>query len=325
MFDFEKQPVISVDELSDDSRYGRFVIEPLERGYGTTLGNSLRRILLSSLPGTAVSQVKIDGISHEFSSVPGVKEDVTDIILNIKKLAMKNKSDDPAPKTGYISFTGEGVVTAADIQVDSDIDIINKDQVIATLSGGRDTTLNMELTITNGRGYVSSDRNKMEDQPIGMIAIDSIYSPIDRVNIAVENARVGDRTDYDKLILEVYTRGTISPQDAVSLAAKIMSSHLGLFMHLTENSSDEEGGLFPKESGDEVQENWQDKSIDELELSVRSYNCLKRAGINTIGELCDRSEEDMRKIRNLGRKSMEEIVAKINQLGLSLRSDETAE
>lgn len=325
MFDFEKQPVISVDELSDDNRYGRFIIKPLERGYGTTLGNSLRRILLSSLPGTAVSQVKIEGISHEFSSIPGVKEDVTDIILNIKKLAMKNRSDDPSPKMAYISFTGEGVVTAADIQVDSDIEIINKDQVIATLSGGRDTALNMELTITNGRGYVSSDRNKMEDQPIGMIAVDSIYSPIERVNMTVDDLRIGSKTDYDQLTLEIYTKGTIAPQDALSLAARIMSSHLGLFMHLTENASDEEGGLFPKDSGDEVQENWEDKSIDELELSVRSYNCLKRAGINTIGELCDRSEEDMRKIRNLGRKSMEEIIAKINQLGLSLRSDDSTE
>ena len=233
MFDFQK-PKIEIAEISEDKKYGRFVVEPLERGYGTTLGNSLRRIMLSSLPGAAVSQVKIDGVLHEFSSIPGVKEDVTEIIMNIKELAIRNNSSSDEPKVAYIEFEGEGVVTAADIQVDSDIQILNPDLVIANLNGGADCKLYMELTITKGRGYVSSDKNKTEDTPIGVIAIDSIYTPVERVNLSIENTRVGQITDYDKLTLDVYTNGTLEPDEAVSLAAKVLSEHLSLFIDLSE-------------------------------------------------------------------------------------------
>ena len=234
MFDFNK-PNIEITDISDDKKYGRFVVEPLERGYGTTLGNSLRRIMLSSLPGSAISQVKIDGVLHEFSSIPGVKEDVTEIIMNLKSLAIKNTSESDEPKTAYIEFEGEGVVTGADINInDPDIEIVNPDQVIATLSGGKDCRLNMELTITKGRGYVSSDKNKTEDMPIGVIAIDSIYTPVERVNLTVENTRVGQITDYDKLTLDVWTKGTMLPDEAVSLAAKVLSEHLKLFVDLSE-------------------------------------------------------------------------------------------
>ena len=235
MFDFQK-PKIEIAEISEDKKYGRFVVEPLERGYGTTLGNSLRRIMLSSLPGAAVSQVKIDGVLHEFSSIPGVKEDVTEIIMNIKELAIRNNSSSDEPKVAYIEFEGEGVVTAADIQVDSDIQILNPDLVIANLNGGADCKLYMELTITKGRGYVSSDKNKTEDTPIGVIAIDSIYTPVERVNLSIENTRVGQITDYDKLTLDVYTNGTLEPDEAVSLAAKVLSEHLNLFIDLSENA-----------------------------------------------------------------------------------------
>ena len=235
MFDFEK-PKIEIAEISEDKKYGRFVVEPLERGYGTTLGNSLRRIMLSSLPGAAVSQVKIDGVLHEFSSIPGVKEDVTEIIMNIKSLAIKNNSDTNEAKIAYIEFEGEGVVTAADIQVDQDIEILNPDLVIATLNGGADSKLYMELTITKGRGYVSSDKNKNEELPIGVIAVDSIYTPVERVNLSVQNTRVGQITDYDKLTLDVYTNGTLEPDEAVSLAAKVLSVHLNLFIDLSENA-----------------------------------------------------------------------------------------
>ena len=233
MFDFEK-PKIEIAEISEDKKYGKFVVEPLERGYGTTLGNSLRRIMLSSLPGAAVSQVKIDGVLHEFSSIPGVKEDVTEIIMNIKNLAIRNNSSTNEPKVAYIEFEGEGVVTAADIQVDSDIQILNPDLVIANLNGGPDCKLYMELTITNGRGYVSADKNKTEDIPIGVIAIDSIYTPVERVNLLIENTRVGQITDYDKLTLDVYTNGTLEPDEAVSLAAKVLSEHLSLLIDLSE-------------------------------------------------------------------------------------------
>ena len=287
MFDFQK-PKIEIAEISEDKKYGKFVVEPLERGYGTTLGNSLRRIMLSSLPGAAVSQVKIDGVLHEFSSIPGVKEDVTEIIMNIKNLAIRNNSSTNEPKVAYIEFEGEGVVTAADIQVDSDIQILNPDLVIANLNGGPDCKLYMELTITNGRGYVSADKNKTEDIPIGVIAIDSIYTPVERVNLLIENTRVGQITDYDKLTLDVYTNGTLEPDEAVSLAAKVLSEHLSLF----------------------------------IELSVRSYNCLKRAGINTVEELTNRTPEDMMKVRNLGRKSLEEVLAKLKELGLQLNQGE---
>lgn len=318
MFDFEK-PKIKIVEMSDDKRYGRFVVEPLERGYGTTLGNSLRRIMLSSLPGAAVSQVKIDGVLHEFSSIPGVKEDVTEIIMNIKSLAIRNSSETNEAKTAYIEFEGEGVVTAADIQADQDIEIMNPDQVIAHLSGGPDCKLYMELTITKGRGYVSAERNKTEDLPIGVISVDSIYTPIERVNLLVENTRVGQITDFDKLTLDVYTNGTLGPDEAVSLAAKVLSEHLNLFIDLSENARTVD---IMVEKQDNEKEKVMEMNIDELELSVRSYNCLKRAGINTVEELCNRTSEDMMKVRNLGRKSLEEVLAKLNELGLHLKPGE---
>ena len=318
MFDFEK-PRIEISEISDDKRYGRFVVEPLERGYGTTLGNSLRRIMLSSLPGAAVSQVKIDGVLHEFSSIPGVKEDVTEIIMNIKNLAIKNNSTTNESKIAYIEFSGEGVVTAGDIQVDQDIEILNPDLVIAHLNGGADSKLYMELTITKGRGYVSADKNKNPDLPIGVIAIDSIYTPVERVNLSIQNTRVGQITDYDKLTLDVYTNGTLAPDEAVSLAAKVLSEHLNLFIDLSENAKTAEVMI---EKEDNAKEKVLEKNIDELELSVRSYNCLKRAGINTVEELTNRTPEDMMKVRNLGRKSLEEVLAKLKELGLQLNQGE---
>ena len=318
MFDFNK-PMIQIEELSADKRFGRFVVEPLERGYGTTLGNSLRRIMLSSLPGAAISQVKIDGVLHEFSPIPGVKEDVSEIIMNLKSLAIRNTSETDEPKNAYIEFEGEGVVRAADIQVDSDIQIMNPDQVIATLDGGVNSKLNMEMTITKGRGYVSADKGKLEDQPIGVIAVDSIYTPVERVNMSVENTRVGQQTDFDKLTLDVWTRGTLSPEEAVSLAAKVLSEHLKLFVDLTETAKSVEVMIEPK---DDDKEKALEMNIDELELSVRSYNCLKRAGINTVEELCNKTSEDMMKVRNLGRKSLEEVLAKLKDLGLSLRPSE---
>ena len=316
MFDFEK-PNIEIAEISEDKKYGRFVVEPLERGYGTTLGNSLRRIMLSSLPGAAVSQVKIEGVLHEFSSIPGVKEDVTEIIMNIKNLAIRNNSASNDPKIAYIEFEGEGVVRASDIQVDSDIEIMNPDLVIANLNGGADSKLYMELTITKGRGYISADKNKSEDTPIGVIAVDSIYTPIERVNLKVENTRVGQITDYDKLTLDVYTNGTIQPDEAVSLAAKVLNEHLSLFIDLSDR------GIEAQVMADKPMDpkgKVMDMNIDELELSVRSYNCLKRAGINTVEELCNKTADDMMKVRNLGRKSLEEVLGKLSELGLQLRT-----
>ena len=318
MFDFER-PNIEVAEISDDGKYGRFVVEPLERGYGITLGNSLRRIMLSSLPGAAVSRVKIEGVLHEFSSIPGVKEDVTEIIMNLKSLAIKNMSSTNEPKTANIEFEGEGVVRASDIQCDQDIVIVNSDQVIATLSGGKESKLYMELTITKGRGYVSAEKNKSEDLPIGVIAVDSIYTPVERVNMTVENTRVGQVTDYDKLTLDVYTNGTLAPDEAVSLAAKVLSEHLGLFIDLSENAKTAEVMV---EKEDDEKEKVLEMSIDELELSVRSYNCLKRAGINTVEELTNKTSDDMMKVRNLGRKSLEEVLAKLKELGLELNNAE---
>ena len=316
MFDFEK-PNIEIAEISEDKRYGKFVVEPLERGYGTTLGNSFRRIMLSSLPGAAVSQVKIEGVLHEFTSIPGVKEDVTEIIMNIKSLAIKNNSDTNEPKVAYIEYSGEGVVTAADIHADADIEILNPDLVIATLNGGADSKLYMELTITKGRGYVSADKNKNDDLPIGVIAIDSIYTPVERVNLSIQNTRVGQITDYDKLTLDVYTNGTLAPDEAVSLAAKVLSEHLSLFIDLSE-IADKADIMVEKEESEK--EKVLEMNIDELELSVRSYNCLKRAGINTVEELTNKTSEDMMKVRNLGRKSLEEVLAKLKELGLQLRS-----
>ena len=298
MFDFER-PNIEVSEISEDKKYGKFVVKPLERGYGITLGNSLRRIMLSSLPGAAVSQIKIEGVLHEFSSIPGVKEDVSEIIMNIKSLAIKNNSETNEAKTAYIEFEGEGVVRASDIQCDQDIEILNPDLVI---------------------GYVSADKNKHEDLPIGVIAIDSIYTPVERVNVTVENTRVGQSTDFDKLTLDVYTNGTLAPDEAVSLAAKVLSEHLNLFIDLSENAKTAEVMV---EKEDDEKEKVLEMSIDELELSVRSYNCLKRAGINTVEELTNKTSEDMMKVRNLGRKSLEEVLAKLKELGLQLNpSDE---
>ena len=318
MFEFEK-PRIEIAEISEDNKYGRFVVEPLERGYGTTLGNSLRRIMLSSLPGAAVNSVKIKGVLHEFSSIPGVKEDVTEIIMNIKELAIKNNSSSNEIKHAFIDVSGEGIVTAADIQVDSDIEIMNPDLVICTLNGGSDSHFEAELTIKKGRGYDGADKNKSEDASIDVIAIDSIYTPVERVNLTVENTRVGQITDFDKLTLDVFTNGTLAPDEAVSLAAKVLSEHLNLFIDLSENAKVAE--VMVETAVDPV-DKVLEMNIDELELSVRSYNCLKRAGINTVEELTNKTSEDMMKVRNLGRKSLEEVLAKLKELGLSLNSGE---
>ena len=317
MFEFEK-PRIIIDEKSEDDKYGRFVIEPLERGYGTTLGNSLRRVMLSSLPGTAVSYIKIKGVLHEFSSIPGVKEDVTEIVMNIKELCIKNNSSSDEPKIGYIEVSGDKVVTAADIHVDGDLEILNPDLVIANLNGP-DARLEMELTITNGRGYISADKNKEQEPSIDVIAVDSIYTPVDRVNLTVENTRVGQITDYDKLTLDVYTNGTIAPDEAVSLAAKVLSEHLNLFINLSEKGAD---SVVLESKGDDEKGKTLEMSIDELELSVRAFNCLKRAGINTVSELTNKTPDEMMKVRNLGRKSLDEVLAKLKDLNLELRQSE---
>ena len=313
MFDFEK-PRIKIAEISDDKKYGRFVIEPLERGYGLTLGNSLRRIMLSSLPGSAVSRIQIDGIVHEFQAIQGVKEDVSEIIMNIKNLAIKDLSETDDPKSLYIEATSEGVVTAADIRTDGDLEIINKDQVIATLSGSGAKLL-ATLTVTRGRGFVSSDKNKGDDLVVGSIPVDSIYTPVKRVNTLVENTRVGQQTDFDKLTLDVFTNGTLAPDEAVSLAAKVLSEHLKSFIDLSESAKNTEIMVEKQESATEKP---LDTTIDELELSVRSYNCLKRAGINTVRELVNKTPDDMMKVRNLGKKSLDEVLAKLKEMGLSL-------
>ncbi len=316
MFEFKK-PTIEVVESSEDKKYGKFTLEPLERGYGTTLGNSLRRVMLSSLPSAAVSQIKIAGVMHEFSTIPGVKEDVTEIIMNIKELAIRNNSSTDEPKIAYIDFSGEGVVTAGDIQADQDIEIINPDLVIATLDGSADSKLYMELTITKGRGYVGADKNATENSAVGVIPIDAIYTPVERVNIQIENTRVGNITDYDKLTIEVYTNGTLGPEEAISYAARILSEHLELFINLSDKAKNAEI-MVEKEEDDK--EKVLEMSIDELELSVRSYNCLKRAEINTVEELINKTPEEMMKVRNLGRKSLDEVFAKLKELGLELKS-----
>ena len=317
MIEIEK-PRIECVEISEDDRYAKFVIEPLERGYGTTLGNSLRRMLLSSLPGVASTSVKIDGVLHEFSTVPGVKEDVTEIILNIKNLVIKLHSD--GPKTVYINQEGAGEICARDIKHDADVEILNGDMHIATLD--EDGKLFMEITIDKGRGYVSSDQNKELIQgQIGVIATDSIFTPVEKVNYYTDSTRVGNVTDYDKLTLEVWTNGTITPAEAVSLAAKIISEHLSLFIDLSDDAKNVEI-MIEKEEGQK--EKVLEMNIDELELSVRSYNCLKRAGINTVEELCNRTSEDMMKVRNLGRKSLEEVLAKLKELGLQLNPSDEA-
>lgn len=316
MFDFEK-PKIEISEISEGKKYGKFVIEPLERGYGITLGNALRRIMLSSLPGAAVSSVKIEGALHEFTTLPGVKEDITEIIMNVKSLAIKDNGDIREDKTAYIEYEGEGVITGADIQASSEIEIVNPDQVIATLSGGADSKFYMELTISHGHGYVSSEKNKKDDLPIGVIAVDSIFTPIERVNMHVENTRIGNITDYDKLTLDVYTNGTLEPSEAVSFAAKLLSDHLSLFIDLSDKAQQID---FITEPEVDEKEKLLEITIDELELSVRSYNCLKRAGINTVEELTNKTPEEMMKVRNLGRKSLEEVLEKLKELGLSLSS-----
>ena len=311
-----EKPRIDTAEISADGKYGRFVVEPLERGYGTTLGNSLRRVLLSSLPGYAITSVKIDGILHEFSTIPGVKEDVTEIVLNLKNVILKIHGD--GPKTIYIDANGDEEITAGSIKTDSEVEILNPQLHIATLNS--DAHVSMELTCDKGRGYVSADRNKQLMQPIiGVIAIDSIYTPVLKVNYTVENTRVGQITDYDKLTLEVWTNGTINAMEAVSLGAKILNEHLNLFGDLSGEAYDTEVMVVKSDNG---KEKVLEMTIEELDLSVRSFNCLKRAQINTVEDLINRTEEDMMKVRNLGRKSLDEVVAKLNSLGFDLRREE---
>ena len=314
MVEIEK-PRIESNEKDGDISYGKYVVEPLEHGYGTTLGNALRRTLLSSLPGTAVTTIKIAGVQHEFSTIPGVKEDVTQIVLNVKGITAKLHS--PGTKRVYIQASGEGEVTAGDIKADGEVEILNPELHIATLSA--DATLNMELTLSHGRGYVPADRNKPEQTIIGVIPVDSLYSPVNRVNYTVENTRVGNMTDYDKLTLEVWTDGTISARDAVSLGAKILCDHLVLFTDLSDTVGTRSTVVEkPETQRDKVLE----MTIEELDLSVRSFNCLKRANINTVEDLISKTEDEMMKVRNLGRKSLEEVINKLNMMGLSLAKEE---
>ena len=316
MVEIEKPRIECIDS-QDDVSYGKYIVEPLERGYGTTLGNSLRRILLSSLPGTAATSIKIAGVQHEFSTIPGVKEDVTEIVLNVKKIIAKLHCQ--GTKTVYIDAAGECEVTAGDIKADGEVEILNPEQHICSL--GPDASFNMEITLSHGRGYVPSDKNKTPNMPIGTIAVDSIYTPVYKVNYTVENTRVGNMTDYDKLTLEVWTDSTISARDAVSLGAKILSDHLSLFTNLSET-------VASKPTMAEKAETHRDKvlemTIEELDLSVRSFNCLKRANINIVEDLISRTGEDMMKVRNMGRKSLEEVQNKLAMMGLSLASDDSA-
>ncbi len=314
MIEMEK-PRIECVESTEDNKYGKFVIEPLERGYGTTLGNSLRRILISSLPGAAVTSIKIDGVLHEFTTIPGVIEDMTEIILNIKGLRLKLFSEQP--KTLYIDYEGEGEITAADIKADSDVEILNPELHIATISGA--SRFFMEINVNHGRGYVSAEKNKLPNQPIGVIPIDSIYTPVTKVNYSVEDTRVGQVTDYDKLSIEVWTDGSIAPDEAISLGAKILSDHLNLFIDLTDRAKNTEVLV---EKGEPAKDKILEMTIEELDLSVRSYNCLKRAGINTVDDLISKTEEEMMKVRNLGRKSLEEVVTKLDALDLKLATNE---
>lgn len=315
MIGIEKPSITTVD-LSDDGSHGIFVLEPLERGYGTTLGNSLRRVLLSSLTGYAITSVKINGVLHEFSTIEGVKEDVTEIVLNLKNVILKIFGDEP--KTMYIDVSNATEITAGDIQADSEVEILNPDWHIATLSP--DAHVRMELTADIGRGYVSAERNKTLLNPaIGVIAIDSIYTPVSKVNYTVENTRVGDITDYDKLTLEVWTNGTLTAKDAVSFAAKILNEHLNLFVDLSEEAGNVEV-MVVKDTDSNKQT--LEMTVEELDLSVRSFNCLKRANIHKVGDLIEKTEDDMMKVRNLGKKSLDEVVAKLNQFGLSLRQED---
>ncbi len=314
MIEIEK-PRIEIVEISEDNRYGKFVVEPLERGFGITLGNSLRRVLLSSLPGAAVTSIRVDGVLHEFSTIPGVKEDLVEIILNLKDLCIKMETNEPRVLT--INAQGPCEVKAGDIITDADVEIVNPDLHIATLN--EDGKLYMEMNVEKGRGYVPAEKNKKPGQPIGIIPIDSIFTPIRKVNFTVEDTRVGQVTDYDKLTLEVWTNGTIKPDEATSLAAKILSEHLSLFVDLTDHVNNVE---IMVEKEEDKEEKVLEMTIEELDLSVRSYNCLKRAGINTVGELIQRTEEDMMKVRNLGKKSLEEVQQKLRALGLSLKKKE---
>ena len=314
MIEIEK-PTIECIYSDTDKNYGKFIVEPLERGYGTTLGNSLRRILLSSLPGAAVTSIKIDGILHEFSTVPGVKEDVTAIILNLKKLSVRLNGD--TPKRAIINAVGPKEVTAADIISDGDVEIFNPELHIATLD--ENATLVMEINLANGRGYTPADQNKTESTPIAVIPVDSIYTPARKVNFTVQNTRVGQITDYDRLILEIWTDGSISPEESVSIGAKIMQEHLKLFIDLTDSMDSVE---IMVEKEEDQKEKALEMTIEELELSVRSFNCLKRANINTVEELTHKSEDDMMKVRNLGKKSLDEVKHKLEELGLGLRPNE---
>ena len=315
MIGIEKPSITSAD-MSADGSHGKFVLEPLERGYGTTLGNSLRRVLLSSLTGYAITSVKIDGVLHEFSTIEGVKEDVTEIVLNLKNVILKIHGN--GPKTMYLDVTNATEITAGDIQTDSEVEILNPDLHIATLSP--EAHVVMELTAGNGRGYVSAERNKaMLNPPIGVIAIDSIYTPVNKVNYTVENTRVGDITDFDKLTLEVWTNGTLTAKDAVSLAAKILTEHLNLFVDLSEEASNVEVMVVKDTDGNKQT---LEMTVEELDLSVRSFNCLKRANIHKVGDLIEKSEDDMMKVRNLGKKSLDEVVAKLAQFGLTLRQED---
>ena len=310
-----QKPRIECNENVGDESYGKYVVEPLERGYGTTIGNSLRRILLSSLPGTAVTGIKIAGVQHEFSVIPGIKEDVTEIVLNIKGIVAKLYSE--GVKTVYIEASGEGEVTAGDIKTDSDVEILNPDHHLATL--GPEATLNMELTLSQGRGYVTADKNKPAQAVIGLIPVDSVYTPVRKVNYFVENTRVGDATDYDKLTLEVWTNGTISARDAVSLGARILVDHFTLFTDLSETMGSKATVV---EKAEAQRDKVLELTIEELDLSVRSFNCLKRANINTVEDLISKTEDEMMKVRNLGRKSLEEVINKLAMMGLSLANDE---
>jgi DNA-directed RNA polymerase subunit alpha len=318
VLEFEK-PQIEIKELSADGKYGCFIVEPLERGYGITLGNSLRRILSSSLPGSAISSIKIDGVLHEFSTIPQVKEDVIEIMLNLKGLAIRDTSISVEPKIVYIEATGEGAITGADIKCGPEIEILNPDLHIATLNGGANSNLCIEMTVTRGRGYEGIDKLKKTELPIGVIPVDANYTPVERVNFTVEDTRVGQQTDYDKLTLEVWTNGTLKPDESVSLAAKVLSEHLNLFIDLSENARTTEI-MVTKE--DDSKEKTLEMTIEELDLSVRSFNCLKRAGINTVEDLTNKTEEEMMKVRNLGRKSLEEVFQKLEELGFSLRPSE---
>ena len=315
MIEIEK-PNISTVNMSEDGKFGKFIVEPLERGYGTTLGNSLRRVLLSSLPGVAVTSIKIEGVLHEISTIPGVKEDVTEIVLNVKGITAKLYSDEP--KTVIIDCSGEREVTAGDIKQDSDIEILNPEHHIATLSEG--SRLYMELTFDHGRGYVSQEKNKQLSQPaIGVIFTDSIYTPVYNVSYKVENTRVGSNTDYDKLTLEVLTNGTISAKEAISLGAKILNEHLNLFVDLSDEAKKAEIMVEREET---IKEKVLEMTIEELDMSVRSFNCLKRAGIDTVEDLTNRTEADMIKVRNLGKKSLEEVIFKLHSLGLDRKKEE---